>query len=93
MRSAIATYKAPEGDSKVVEMGGVTFFDGQPVELNSEDHGHMIGKLQGNQHFDIDVSDDDAEAKEDVVAADEHKPRRGRPRKDEPRVGPEPAED
>lgn len=85
MRSAIATYNAPEGDSKVVEMGGVTFFDGQPVELNSDDHGHMIGKLLGNQHFEIDVSGEDA--------PDEPKARRGRPRKDEPHVGPEPAED
>lgn len=59
MRKAIATYNAPEGDNKVVEMGGVTFFDGQEVELNSDDHGHLINKLGGNPHFDIDVGEDD----------------------------------
>lgn len=67
MRKATATYHAPKGDSKVVEMGGVTFFDGQPVELNSDDHANMIAKLPGNPHFDIEVGEDDA------------KPRRGRP--------------
>jgi hypothetical protein len=59
MRKATATYRAPEGDNKVVEFGGVTFFDGQEVELNSDDHDHMINKLQGNQHFDIDVGEDE----------------------------------
>lgn len=68
MRKATATYNAPEGDSEVVHMGGVRFFDGETVELNSEDHGHMIGKLDGNQHFDLEVSDDDGA-----------KPKRGRP--------------
>jgi hypothetical protein len=29
MKTAKVTYNAPAGDSKVVEMGGVTFFDGQ----------------------------------------------------------------
>jgi hypothetical protein len=33
MRKATATYNAPEGDNKVVEMGGVTFYDGQSVDL------------------------------------------------------------
>jgi hypothetical protein len=37
MRKATATYNAPDGDNKVVEMGGVTFYDGQPVDLNSDD--------------------------------------------------------
>lgn len=85
MRSAIATYNAPEGDSKVAEMGGVTFFDGQPVELNSDDHGHMIGKLENNQHFEIEVSGEDVPS--------EQKSRRGRPRKDEPKIDPDPAQD
>ncbi len=67
MRKANAIYHAPEGDDKVVEMGGVTFFDGMPVELNSDEHEHMINKLQGNPHFEIEVGEDD------------EKPRRGRP--------------
>lgn len=74
MRKATATYHAPDGDNKVCEMGGVTFFDGQPVELNSDEHGYLIGKLQGNHHFEIEIGEDDA------------KPRRGRP----PKVQPEP---
>jgi hypothetical protein len=48
-----AIYHAPEGDNKVVEMGGVTFFDGQPVDLNSYDNPHLDSKLPGNQHFDL----------------------------------------
>lgn len=70
MRKATATYVAPEGDNKVVEMAGVTFFDGVPVDLNSYDHPHLISKLATNQHFDIEVGED---------APDEAKPKRGRP--------------
>lgn len=70
MRKATATYSAPKGDNKVVEMGGVTFFDGQAVELNSDDHGHLINKLPGNQHFDVEMG--------------EEAPRRGRPPKEKP---------
>lgn len=71
MRKATATYHAPEGDNKVVEMGGVTFFDGKEVELNTDDHGHMIGKLQNNPHFDIEIGDE--------VVSEKRKP--GRPPK------------
>lgn len=52
-----ATYHAPQGDNKVVEMGGVTFFDGQAVKLNDNEHAHLINKLPGNQHFEIEVDD------------------------------------
>jgi len=62
MQKATATYVAPPGDSKVVEMGGVTFFDGKPVELNSYDHEHLIAKLTGNKHFDVKVEKDDGVA-------------------------------
>lgn len=68
MRKATATYNAPEGDSDVVEMGAVTFKSGEPVELNSDEHGHLLNKLPNNKHFDVDIGDDDGE-----------KPRRGRP--------------
>jgi hypothetical protein len=70
MRKAQATYHAPEGDSKEVEMGGVLFRDGEAVELNTDDHAHMINKMQGNQHFDIEVGEEEA--------SDKRKP--GRPR-------------
>lgn len=63
MRKATAIYHAPEGDSKVVEMGGVTFFDGHSVDLNTDDHGHMISKLVNNRLFEIEVSADDEPAK------------------------------
>ena len=42
MRKATVTYVAPIGDNKVVEMGGVTFFDGKPVEINTHEHPHLI---------------------------------------------------
>lgn len=61
MRKATATYHAPEGDAKSATMNGVIFNDGESVELNSNDHGHMINKLQGNPHFEIDVSEDDGQ--------------------------------
>jgi len=62
MQKATATYVAPMGDSKVVEMGGVTFFDGKPVDLNDYEHPHLISKLVGNQYFDTKVSEDDKQA-------------------------------
>jgi len=72
MQKATATYRAPPGDSKVTEMGGVTFFDGKSVDLNSYDHAHLIAKLPGNPHFDVTVE------KEDGVAPTVAK-KRGRP--------------
>lgn len=68
MRKAKVTYTAPEGDNKVVEMGDVTFFHGQEVELNSDDHGHLLSKLPDNPHFDVEIGEDDGQ-----------KRRRGRP--------------
>ena len=59
MRTANVTYNAPARDSKVVEMGGVTFFDGQTVEINDLDHAHMFGKIQRNQHFDVEIGDEE----------------------------------
>jgi hypothetical protein len=55
MRTAKVTYNAPARDNKVVEMGGVTFYDGQAVELNTDDNGIMLVKLQTNQHFDVEM--------------------------------------
>ncbi|MGW1422700.1 hypothetical protein ACWAT4_21600 [Bradyrhizobium manausense] len=67
MRKATATYNAPEGDSDVVEMGGVEFKSGEAVDLNSDDHSHLINKLPGNKHFDIEIGDE------------VERPKRGRP--------------
>jgi len=69
MRIAHATYHAPEGDNKVVEMGGKTFFDGQAVELNTDEHAQLIRKLESNIHFEFEIGPDDGATK----------PKRGRP--------------
>lgn len=71
MRKATAIYHAPEGDNEVVHMGGVRFIDGQSVDLNSDDHPHLMSKLEGNPHFEFTLGDE--------VADD--RPRRGRPPK------------
>lgn len=71
MRKATATYHAPEGDNEVVHMGGVRFIDGEPVELNSDDHPHLMSKIEGNHLFEVDMGED--------IPSD--KPRRGRPPK------------
>lgn len=63
MKTAKATYNAPRGDSKVVEMCGVTFFDGKEVELNSDEHGHLMTKLPGNQHFTFEAGEDQPDVK------------------------------
>lgn len=83
MRKATATYNAPDGDNKVVEMGGVTFFDGQSVELNTYEHDHMIGKLQNNPHFDVEVGEEEQGEKR----------RPGRPRTRDLKAGIEEARD
>jgi hypothetical protein len=67
MRKAQATYHAPEGDAKSANIGGVIFNDGEAVEINSDEHPHLMEKLQGNQHFQFEAGEDD------------EKPRRGRP--------------
>lgn len=69
MRKATVTYNAPEGDNKVVETHGLTFFDGQSQELNTDDHTAFLKKVDDNQHFDVEWGE---EEKSD-------KPRRGRP--------------
>jgi hypothetical protein len=45
------TYHAPEGDSKVVEMLGATFYDGQPVDVVVPET--VFAKLEGNPHFHV----------------------------------------
>jgi len=59
MRTATATYHAPEGDSKVAVMGGVTFPDGEPVEINDKEHSHLMNKLPGNPHFEVEMGEDE----------------------------------
>ena len=73
MKTATVTYVAPLGDSKVCEMGGLTFFDGKSQEINSYDNPVLFQKLQTSPHFDFVMG---AEAEDKQV-----KPpvKRGRP--------------
>jgi hypothetical protein len=57
------------------------FNDGESVELNSDDHPHLMEKLQGNQHFEFEAGEDD------------EKPRRGRPPNRDLKAGIEEARD
>ena len=47
------TYHAAEGNSKVCEMGGKTFLDGQAVELDSEADAALIEQCENNAHFEV----------------------------------------
>lgn len=69
MQKATATYHAPDGDAKSATINGVIFNDGEAVDINSDEHPHLMDKLQGNQHFEFEEGEDD------------NKPRRGRPPK------------
>jgi hypothetical protein len=69
MRKATAIYHAPEGDAKSTTINGVIFNDGETVDLNSDDHPHLISKLENNQHFEFTAGEDEPD----------DKPRRGRP--------------
>lgn len=53
MSKTTVTYNAPQGDSKVCEMGGVTFFDGKEVELDAGENERLLGKLKTNPHFEV----------------------------------------
>jgi hypothetical protein len=73
---ASVTYRAPAGDSEVVVMLGVKFFNGIPVEVLDA---ASIARFVKNPHFDVsdDVEDDVSDAAEMQII-----PRkRGRPRK------------
>jgi hypothetical protein len=63
MRKATAIYHAPEGDNEVVHMGGVRFIDGETVDLNSDDHPHLISKLENHPHFEFEIGEDDGQTK------------------------------
>ena len=72
MKTATVTYVAPLGDSKVVEMGGLTFFDGKSQEINDHDNPHLFSKLQGNPYFDFAMGKDQPDTVKPPV-------KRGRP--------------
>lgn len=61
---AKVTYRAPEGDSEVVTVGGLRFFDGEAREVDPSEYARLLGKLSNNPHFEVDgpvaADDDDA---------------------------------
>lgn len=79
MRKATVTYVAPLGDSKTVQMDGMTFEDGKSVELNTDEHARLISRLENNQHFDFQMSADDGKDGKDGETV---KRRPGRPSKE-----------
>jgi hypothetical protein len=50
-KTATVTYHAPEGDSKVVEAFGLTFYDGKPEQVEVE--GGLLKKIAGNKYFEV----------------------------------------
>ena len=54
MSAISAIYRAPKGDSKVCELFGFTFFDGQPVVIeDTPENAHAIKKLSNNSLFEV----------------------------------------
>lgn len=51
MKKASVTYVAPQGDSKVVEMHGYTFFDGKTTDVVLDDD--TMSRLEQNAHFKV----------------------------------------
>lgn len=45
------TYRAPQGDSKVNEAFGHTFYDGKPEEIEVSDE--VLRKISGNPIFEV----------------------------------------
>lgn len=58
--SVIVTYIAPADDAPFVEIFGMRFMDGNPVEIETcAENAHVIEKLRSNQHFDVMEDDED----------------------------------
>lgn len=51
---AKVTYHAPAGDSEVVSLAGLRFFDGEPRELDDTEHAALLEKLVNNPHFEVE---------------------------------------
>lgn len=47
------TYHAPDGDDEVTKVFGFRFVDGDPVEIDDEEHPFAMSKLVNNQHFEV----------------------------------------
>ena len=54
MASVSVTYRPPKGESRVCEVFGFTFFDGQPVEIeDTPENKPAIAKLSKNPVFEV----------------------------------------
>lgn len=67
-----AKYKGVPGDSKVVEMFGLTFFEGQDVDV-SDLPAEQVRRIASNPHFAVSGQAPATQAATDAVK------RRGRP--------------
>jgi hypothetical protein len=74
MAKVSVTYRAPKGDTKYVEWGGFTFFDGQPVEIedNTPDNQHLIKKASKNPCFEVSEMGTAHEVVHEEVEEHEH---------------------
>ncbi len=54
MGTVSVTYRAPTGDDRVIETRGLTFFDGQSLSLDEDEHAAFIAKAVGNPLFEVD---------------------------------------
>jgi hypothetical protein len=70
------TYHAPKGDSKVVEMLGVTFLDGKTETIVVTDR--ALAKLQGNRHFECGEPKDHKPDKPERETEHSNKDHKGR---------------
>jgi hypothetical protein len=69
MRTATVTYNSPPGDHKVVQMGGVTFSDGESVEVNSYDNPHLLSNIAAAKEASERAEKEAADAKTKAEAA------------------------
>ena len=68
------TYVAPKGDSEVVEMQGVKFFNGQTVKIDEDKQERLLSKLRKNPHFQVDSDKKKPEPKGDEPKPDDQPP-------------------
>lgn len=46
-------YRAPKGDSKVLEWAGHTFYDGKDTDLDKIADAAILKKIEGHPHFEV----------------------------------------
>jgi hypothetical protein len=63
MTKVQVTWTAPEGDSKVCEMGGKTFFDGKSTEIDTDEDAALFEAVKHNKQFKPGGGDDDRPAR------------------------------